>query len=92
MVVAPTTYCCQRRGVPGVAGERYRDVAGLNDAWGTAFWSQRYDDFEQVLPPRIAPTTRSHAAADFRRFSSDQLLDNFVVERDVLHRSPPACR
>ena len=66
------------------------DVARLNDAWGTAFWSQRYDDFEQVLPPRVAPTHANPTQQlDFRRFSSDQLLDNFVVERDVLHRISP---
>ncbi|NPD03600.1 beta-galactosidase [Nocardioides sp. zg-1308] len=66
------------------------DVARLNDAWGTAFWSQRYDDFEQVLPPRLAPTHANPTQQlDFLRFSSDQLLDNFVVERDVLHRISP---
>ena len=69
------------------------DVARLNDAWGTAFWSQRYDDFEQVLPPRVAPTHANPTQQlDFARFSSDQLLDNFVVERDVLHRLSPGCR
>jgi beta-galactosidase len=66
------------------------DVARLNDAWGTAFWSQRYDDFEQVLPPRVAPAHANPTQQlDFLRFSSDQLLDNFVVERDVLHRISP---
>ncbi|WP_210649022.1 beta-galactosidase [Nocardioides sp. SYSU D00065] len=66
------------------------DVAVLNDAWGTAFWSQRYDDFEQVLPPRVAPTHANPTQQlDFLRFSSDQLLDNFVAERDVLHRVSP---
>ncbi|MBL0749413.1 beta-galactosidase [Nocardioides baculatus] len=69
---------------------RYDDVASLNDAWGTAFWSQRYDDFEQVLPPRAAPTHANPTQQlDFARFSSDQLLDNFIVERDVLHRTSP---
>ncbi|GAA1449082.1 beta-galactosidase [Mycobacterium cookii] len=69
---------------------RYDDVARLNDAWGTAFWSQRYDDFEQVLPPRAAPAHANPTQQlDFLRFSSDQLLDNFVVERDVLHRLSP---
>ncbi len=71
--------------------DRYDDdVAQLNDAWGTAFWSQRYDDFEQVLPPRVAPAHANPTQQlDFARFSSDQLLDNFVVERDVLHRLSP---
>ncbi len=31
---------------------RYGSVGSLNDAWGTAFWSQRYSDFAEVLPPR----------------------------------------
>lgn len=66
------------------------DVARLNDAWGTAFWSQRYTDFAQVLPPRIAPAHANPTQQlDFLRFSSDQLLDNFVVERDVLHEVSP---
>ena len=66
------------------------DVARLNHAWGTAFWSQRYTDFEQVLPPRIAPAYANPTQQlDFLRFSSDQLLDNFVVERDVLHEVSP---
>ena len=66
------------------------DVARLNDAWATAFWSQRYNDFEQVLPPRVAPAHANPTQQlDFARFSSDQLLDNFVVERDVLHRISP---
>ncbi len=69
---------------------RYDDVATLNDAWGTAFWSQRYTDFEQVLPPRVAPAHANPTQQlDFLRFSSDQLLDNFVAERDVLHRLSP---
>ena len=34
---------------------RYADIDALNDAWGTWFWSQRYTDFDQILPPRLAP-------------------------------------
>ena len=81
----------QRGGIPHLAPPPVRRrLARLNDAWGTAFWSQRYDDFEQVLPPRVAPTHANPTQQlDFRRFSSDQLLDNFVVERDVLHRISP---
>ena len=38
--------------------------SALNDAWGTAFWSQRYGDFEEVLPPRVrAELPEPHAAA-----------------------------
>ena len=32
--------------------DRYGTLDGLNDAWGTAFWSQHYGDWEEILPPR----------------------------------------
>jgi beta-galactosidase len=41
---------------------RYGTVEALNAAWGTAFWSQRYDSFDEVLPRgrrRPTPTRRS---------------------------------
>ena len=70
--------------------QRYGDLDTLNHAWGTAFWSQRYTSFEQILPPRVAPNFPNPTQQlDFRRFSSDELLANFVLERDVLHEFSP---
>lgn len=55
---------------------RYVTIDALNDAWTTRFWSQYYSAFEEVLPPRIAPTTGNpHAELDFRRFCSDAWRD-----------------
>jgi beta-galactosidase len=69
---------------------RYGDVDAMNDAWGTAFWSQHHTSFEQVLPPRVAPTVSNPTQVlDFRRFTSDNLLELFTAERDVLHRLSP---
>ena len=69
---------------------RYGDVDRLNHAWGTAFWSQRYGSFDQVLPPRAAPTFPNPThQLDFRRFSSDQLLENYRAERDLLKELSP---
>jgi beta-galactosidase len=69
---------------------RYADLDRLNDAWGTAFWSQRYTDWEQILPPRTAPTFPNPTQQlDFARFSNDALLRHFCAERDVLHRLSP---
>ncbi len=70
--------------------ERYKDVATLNDAWGTAFWSQHYRGFDEVLPPRITPAVPNPThELDFARFSSDELLDHHRAERDVLRRLSP---
>jgi beta-galactosidase len=70
--------------------DRYGDVGTLNEAWGTAFWSQRYASFDEVLPPRSAPAFPNPTQQlDFHRFSSDQLVANFVAERDILHELSP---
>ena len=69
---------------------RHCDLDALNDAWGTAFWSQRYTDWGQVQPPRATPTFANPGQQlDFRRFSSDEHLACFVAERDQLHEITP---
>src|SRR5450759_5319141 len=34
--------------------ERYLSLESLNVAWGTDFWSQRYYDWEDILPLRVS--------------------------------------
>ena len=64
---------------------RYGDLAALNAAWGTSFWSQRYSAWEQVLPPRDSPTWRNPTQQlDWWRFGSDELLALFKAERDAV--------
>ena len=69
---------------------RYKRLDVLNEAWGTSFWSQRYTEWAQILPPRL---TASHPnptqQLDFRRFSSDALKDYLRAERDVLAQITP---
>ncbi|MPY59414.1 beta-galactosidase [Streptomyces spongiae] len=70
---------------------RYQDLATLNDAWGTAFWSQWYYDWDEILPPRATgagpnPTN----LLDWRRFCSDELLSLYTAERDVVREAAPA--
>ena len=70
--------------------ERYGDLGELNEAWGTAFWSQRYSNWDEILPPRTAPTfTNPTQQLDFRRFSSDALLECFEMEKEILREATP---
>ena len=70
--------------------DRYTDIDALNDAWSTAFWSQRYSDFEQILPPRLAPTFPNPAQQlDFARFSDEALLGCYRAEREILRTITP---
>ncbi len=65
--------------------DKYVHVDALNDAWGTLFWSQRYTDFEQIVPPRLAPySVNPTGLLDFRRFSSDALLDIVRMEKRII--------
>ncbi|MFE2884801.1 beta-galactosidase [Streptomyces sp. NPDC059272] len=69
---------------------RYTTVDTLNQAWGTAFWSQRYSDWEQILPPRLAASFPNPTQQlDFKRFSSDALKDHLRAERDLLREITP---
>ncbi|QNE79041.1 beta-galactosidase [Streptomyces finlayi] len=69
---------------------RHTTVAALNEAWGTAFWSQRYDSWAEILPPRKAQYLHNPAQLlDFRRFTSDALMECYVAERDIVARHSP---
>ena len=66
-------------------GERYGSLDALNDAWGTAFWGQRYGEWSHVGAPADAPTVINPAQRlDFARFTDRQILECFVAERDAI--------
>ncbi len=67
---------------------RYGDLDTLNETWGTAFWSQRYGEWGEILPPRSAPTFANPTQQlDFRRFSSDALLELYEMEKEILREA-----
>jgi beta-galactosidase len=66
------------------------DLAALNEAWGTAFWGQRYSSWDQVLPPRATQYLPNPGQElDFRRFWSDELLAAYTEQRDLLRSHAP---
>ncbi|MER7394512.1 beta-galactosidase [Streptomyces sp. NPDC000151] len=69
---------------------RYSTLEALNHAWGTAFWSQHYSEWDQILPPRLAASHPNPTQQlDFKRFSSDALKDHLRAEREVLRELTP---
>lgn len=69
---------------------RYEDLDVLNSAWGTAFWSQHYSDWQEIYPPRRAPTFGNPAQAlDWLRFCSDSFLLCFEQQRAILRDLTP---
>jgi beta-galactosidase len=69
---------------------RHGSLDSLNAAWGTAFWSQHYYAWDEILPPRAAPTFQNPGhCLDFARFSSDALLECCRVEARILRSITP---
>ena len=72
--------------------ERYSTIDAVNDAWGTAFWAQRMNDFTEIVPPRFIGDgnfMNPGKLLDFKRFSSDALKAFYVAERDALAEITP---
>ncbi|WP_225827471.1 beta-galactosidase [Streptomyces naphthomycinicus] len=70
--------------------DTYGSVEAVNEAWGTAFWGQRYSDLAQINPPRATPTVGNPGQAlDYKRFADATIRENFRAERDILHRLSP---
>lgn len=64
---------------------KHGTVDALNAAWGTAFWSQTYREWDEILPPRATLSTRNPGQLlDFHRFSSDELLSYYRAEAEVI--------
>ncbi len=70
--------------------ERYATLDGLNAAWGTAFWSQHYGQWDEIYPPRLAPThVNPTQQLDWRRFTSDSWIDCFDEQATILRNATP---
>jgi beta-galactosidase len=73
------------RGFRAWLRDRYGSIDRVNDAWGTAFWSQSYLDFDEIIPPRRAAYSHIPGLVlDFRRFTSDSVLELYIMERDAI--------
>ncbi|MCR4588045.1 MAG: beta-galactosidase [Lachnospiraceae bacterium] len=70
--------------------KKYGTVEELNKAWGTAFWSQEYNAFEEVIPPRLtAAGDNPSCLLDWRLFHSDLVLDFATEQIDILRKMCP---
>ncbi len=57
--------------------EKYHhNIQELNAAWGTAFWSEVYSQFEEITLPKTAQMFMNHhQILDYRRFAAKQTND-----------------
>ena len=67
---------------------KYGAIERMNEAWGGAFWSTKYDSFAQVLIPNEGlfgeDALSPHAVLDFRRFTADTQAEFLHLQYDIL--------
>ena len=66
--------------------QRYGTIDRLNEAWGTSFWTQTYDDFADIRTPRDqAPTWQNpHQRLDYVRYLSAGVTAFQAVQVELL--------
>ncbi|WP_202077727.1 beta-galactosidase [Caldalkalibacillus salinus] len=66
--------------------ERYGTIHKLNEAWGTAIWSQYYQTFQQVPQPGPTPFLHNAALKTMYQFFSMEMLAAFTAEQAEMIR------
>jgi beta-galactosidase len=67
---------------------RYESLDALNASWGTAFWGQRYGEWDEIDAPRWSHTVVNPAQRlDYARFANEEHLSHYRLQRDILRRS-----
>ena len=68
--------------------EKYGSIDALNEAWGTNFWNQTYNSFEEVYVPRttLSNNTNPHEVLDYTRFVSDSACKFAKLQSDIIRK------
>jgi beta-galactosidase len=83
------------RAFRGWLKDRYLTTDALNDAWGTAFWSETYNSWEEVILPAYNASygetyTHGHNPGlwlDFCRFSSDAAVSFQRLQTEAIRKA-----
>lgn len=66
------------------------NIASLNDAYGTVFWSQTYNDFGEIpLPARTITTHNPALRLDWERFRSESIVKFAAFQARLLREIIP---
>ena len=66
------------------------DIQKLNDTYGTAFWSQEYNSFEEIPLPAATITTHNPALRlDWERFCSENIRRFTEMQEKLLRENIP---
>lgn len=81
---------CMKKFRNWLADKYDHDIEKLNAAWWTAFWSHRYNSFEQIEPPFAnGETSVMGLNLDWKRFTTWNTNDFMKAEIEVLRSVTP---
>ena len=66
---------------------KYRTLENLNQSWGTVFWSQEYNAWEQIPLPWESKCGTAHNPSlqlDYQRFASATAIAFLTEQRDII--------
>jgi beta-galactosidase len=70
--------------------QEYKTIEVLNAAWGTAFWSQWFSSFDQVIIPNTNLVgwwgNNPHALLDFKRYLADSQAEFLDFQANTLRK------
>ncbi len=90
-------YCdnCEKA-FQGWLKDKYKTIEELNRVWNASFWSHTFYDWDEVVLPNMLSEHFGYDQSmfqgitlDYRRFSSDSMLECFKLEYDVLKKHTP---
>lgn len=83
-----TCFCqhCQEQWHQYLQSE-YQTIDCLNDAWGTAIWSEEYSDFSEIPLPKATPFLHNTSLQNsFRKFHTDTINDFAKESTKIIRR------
>ena len=70
--------------------KKYQNINTLNESWGTAFWSQGYNNFSQIQTPKqTAVGSNPSQLLDWKCFKSDMVVEFAALQTDIIRRNCP---
>ncbi|GFR34860.1 beta-galactosidase [Thermobrachium celere] len=65
--------------------DKYEEIENLNKTWGTVFWSQTYNSFDEIpLPLKTITHHNPSMQLDYRRFMSKSINEYAKLQVDIL--------
>lgn len=66
--------------------KKYKHIDSLNNSWANTFWSQWYNNFDQIpIPiPSLSGRVNPHALLDFKRYTADEAASFIHMQQKIL--------